>query len=211
VTTPCLDYGDVPQRRSDLHIDAWLLCAEFVQRIVFEALSGAAKDLPEDTLDVDWDSIWRAGDDALSDEAAIGKIVRAASDTARGISDRPLTALSQTSSTHSSDGATESPDPRRAGPPEADALVPSGPQKNQSESGAVSIGPSSPSPDLAMAPPEPAAPAEGPSMPVLRATAVVDQASVEGQAPPPERTQNSTDMRAGKSFSAARISGVPMV
>lgn len=70
---------------SDARIDAWVLCAEFVERIVSEACAEAAED-SEDVSGVDWDAIWRAGDGAPSDEAAIGRIVRAASDAAQAIS-----------------------------------------------------------------------------------------------------------------------------
>jgi len=71
---------------SDARIDAWVLCAEFVERIVSEARAEAAKDPSGDVPEVDWAAIWRTGDGAPSDEAAIGRIVRAASDAAQAIS-----------------------------------------------------------------------------------------------------------------------------
>ena len=57
-----------------MRVDAWVLCAEFVQRIVSEACAGVAENLPGDIPDVDWASIWRAGDGAPSNEAAIGQL-----------------------------------------------------------------------------------------------------------------------------------------
>ena len=73
-------------RREPWGIDAWVLCREFVERIVTEAQAAAARDDPGHRVgDVDWESIWRAGDGAPSDEAAIGRIVRAASGAAQGI------------------------------------------------------------------------------------------------------------------------------
>ena len=72
-------------RMGDLTVDAWALCAEFVQQIVSEARDGSIEDLVGDAPDLDWESIWRAGDGAPSDEAAMGRIVRAASEAARGI------------------------------------------------------------------------------------------------------------------------------
>jgi sortase A len=71
---------------SDSRIDAWVLCAEFVERIVSEARAQATNGSSERVPDVDWAAIWRSGDGAPSDEAAIGRIVRAASDAAQTIS-----------------------------------------------------------------------------------------------------------------------------
>ena len=105
MTTPRLESEDASERWSDVRIDAWVLCAEFVQRIMSEARAGAAKDLPGDIPDVDWAPIWRAGEGAPSDEAAIGRIVRAASEAARGISRHPPEALSPSLPTHRSNGA----------------------------------------------------------------------------------------------------------
>ena len=73
------------ERRTDPPIDAWALCAEFVEQMCpahAEAANGSSEDVPE----VDWTAIWRSGDGAPSDEAAIGRIVRAASDAAQAIS-----------------------------------------------------------------------------------------------------------------------------
>jgi sortase A len=69
----------------DARIDAWVLCAEFVERIVSEARTEAANGSSKDVPAVDWNAIWRAGDGAPSDEAAIGRIIRAASDAAQAI------------------------------------------------------------------------------------------------------------------------------
>jgi len=67
-------------------MDAWVLCAEFVERIVSEARAEAANGSFEDIPEVDWAAIWRSGDGAPSDEAAIGRIVRSASEAAQAIS-----------------------------------------------------------------------------------------------------------------------------
>ncbi len=86
VTTHLEDSNGTSGGLEDPGIDAWVLCAEFVEKIVSDALSEAARQgggrfVPE----VDRVAIWRAGDGAPSDEAAIGRIVRAASEAARGI------------------------------------------------------------------------------------------------------------------------------
>jgi LPXTG-site transpeptidase (sortase) family protein len=63
--------------------------AEFVRWVLSEARTGVA-DGNRGEPEVDWDSIWSAGDGAPSEESAIGRIVRAASEAARGIAvDRP--------------------------------------------------------------------------------------------------------------------------
>ena len=65
-------------------IDAWALCAEFVEHMLSDALAAAARhDHGRSVPDVDWDRIWRAAAGAPSDEAAIGRVVRAASEVAR--------------------------------------------------------------------------------------------------------------------------------
>lgn len=74
-----------PQRRNDLRIDAWDLCAEFVYGIVAEAQARAGQHLRGELPEVDWDAVWSAGDGANSDELALGRIVRAASEAARGV------------------------------------------------------------------------------------------------------------------------------
>ena len=106
MTTPRLESEDASERWSDLRLDAWVLCAEFVERIVAQARTGVANDPSGHTPDVNWASIWRAGDGAPSDEAAIGRIVRAASEAARGISLPSREAPSI--STHRSNGAAVS-------------------------------------------------------------------------------------------------------
>ena len=75
-----------PGRRGNLGINVWVLCAEFVERIVSDAQAAAARDDPGHRIpEVDWEFIWQAGDGAYSDESAIGRIVRAASVVAHGI------------------------------------------------------------------------------------------------------------------------------
>ena len=75
-----------PRRRVHVGIDAWVLSAEFVERIVSDAQAAAARDDPGHRIpEVDWEFIWQAGDGAYSDELAIGRIVRAASELAHGI------------------------------------------------------------------------------------------------------------------------------
>jgi sortase A len=123
VTTPRLESEDAPERWSDLHIDARLLCAEFVQRIVSEARAGAATDLSGELPEVDWDSIWRAGDGAPSDEAAIGRIVRAASEAARAISNHPADEISRSLPSHTSSRAALLGGVPLASPPETEAAT----------------------------------------------------------------------------------------
>jgi sortase A len=86
VTVPREASERVPEHPNDLRIDAWFLCAEFVERVVSGARAAAGEEHggappPE----VDWDAIWRTGDGAPSDEAAIGRIIREAFEVARGI------------------------------------------------------------------------------------------------------------------------------
>ena len=56
--------------------------SELLSEARAEAANGSSEDVPE----VDWTAIWRSGDGAPSDEAAIGRIIRAASDAAQAIS-----------------------------------------------------------------------------------------------------------------------------
>jgi sortase A len=86
VTTPRFRSEEAFERWSDTRIDAWVLCAEFVERIVSQAHAEAANGPSEVVPDVDWAAIWRSGEGAPSDEVAIGRIVRAASDAAQAIS-----------------------------------------------------------------------------------------------------------------------------
>ncbi len=90
VTTPRLESETAAERLSEMRIDARALCAEFVERIVSEARREVAQDLPGVVPDVDWAQIWAAGDGAPSVEIAVGRIVRAAYEAARGLS-RPQT------------------------------------------------------------------------------------------------------------------------
>jgi len=192
VTTPRLESKDVSERWSDVRIDALVLCAEFVQQIMSEARAGVAEDLPGDIPDVDWARIWRAGDGAPSDEAAIGRIVQAASEAAREISRHPPEALSQSLSTHRSNGAAVLGRVRPASPPEigADTVVPVEALVRPAEPGAVPVKPSAAPPDLAPSPAElPASVAEPLTTPVLVATAVVDPTTVEPQGPPTARIE----------------------
>ncbi len=185
MTAPRLDSENAPERLSDLRIDAWLLCAEFVQGIMAEA--GAGTDPSGDGPDVDWDAIWRAGDGAPSDEVAIGRVVRAASEAARGLSRRPTEAPSQSLATHPPDGSAALGGVPPANPPgiRADTVVPAEPLAHPVEPGEVSAEPSSPPPELTPAPTEPpASVAEPLTTPVFVATALVDPATAEPQERP---------------------------
>src|ERR1700733_8447324 len=72
-----------------VNVDAWTLCAEFIERIVSEAQAAAARGNPGSPApEVDWEQIWRAGDGAPSDESAIGRIIQAASGVARRMAPR---------------------------------------------------------------------------------------------------------------------------
>lgn len=80
------DISEDASSRLDAGIDAWALCAEFVERIVSDARRAAERDNPGHPVpEIDLEHIWRAGDGAPSDERAIGRIVRAASEAAQGI------------------------------------------------------------------------------------------------------------------------------
>ena len=75
-----------PDRDEQVGLDAWALCAEFVEGMLSDALAAAASADPGRSVpDVDWDRIWRAAEGATSDEAAIGRVVRAASEVARAL------------------------------------------------------------------------------------------------------------------------------
>ena len=187
VTTPRIESQDASERLSDVRLDAWILCAEFVQRIVSEAHAGVAGGLPGDTPDVDWASIWRAGDGAPSDEAAIGRIVRAASEAAREISGHPREGFSPSLPTLLSNGAAVLEGIPIASPSEigAETIVPVEPIVYPREPGAVPVEPSAAPPDPAPVPAEPSAwVAEPLTTPVSAATAVVYPATVERPEPP---------------------------
>jgi sortase A len=162
------------------------MCAEFVQRIVSEAGVGAGNDRPGDIPGVDWAAIWRAGDGAPSDEIAIGRIVRAASEAAREISLHPPEATSQSLPTPPSDGAAVLGGIELASPPEicADTVVPVEPLAYPAEPGAVPVEPLSPHDEVPAPAEPPASVAEPLTASVLVATAVVDPATVERQEPP---------------------------
>ena len=176
VTTPRLESEDASERWSDVRIDARVLCAEFVQRIMSEARAGMAKDLPENQPDVDWARIWRAGDGAPSDEAAIGRIVRAAWDAARGLSGHQSEAPLPSLPTHRSNGVgvlgASPASPAETG---AQVIVPVEPLAHPVEPEAVPIEPSATPlyPDQVQAAPT--------------ASAVADPATVERQEPPTAR------------------------
>ncbi len=85
VTVPREVSERVPEHPNDLRIDAWFLCAEFVERVVSGARDVAARERGGDLPEVDWDAIWQTGDGAPNDEAAIGRIIRAAFEVARAI------------------------------------------------------------------------------------------------------------------------------
>lgn len=80
MTAPHEVSGRALERQGESRIDAWSLCAEFIELIVANAQSAVPEELRRELSDVDWDSIWRAGEGASSDELSIGRIVRAASD-----------------------------------------------------------------------------------------------------------------------------------
>jgi LPXTG-site transpeptidase (sortase) family protein len=76
-----------PRRaRAAIGLDAWILCAEFVERLLTEARQAAGQNGTHGSrTEIDLERIWRAGGGAPNDEVAIGKIVRAASEAARQI------------------------------------------------------------------------------------------------------------------------------
>ena len=78
---------DAPDGPEHFGFDAWVLCGEFVEKILSEAQAEAIRESPQGPApEFDRVAIWRAGDGAPSDEAAMGRIVRAAWEAARGIS-----------------------------------------------------------------------------------------------------------------------------
>jgi sortase A len=184
VTTPRLESEAASERSSDLRLDAWVMCAEFVEQIVSEARIGSTGGLSEDIPDVDWASIWRAADGASSDEAAIGRIVRAASEAARRISRFPREGLPL--STQHSNGAAVLTGVPIAGSPEigVETVVPVEPFAYPAEPGAVPVRPSAPPPDPVPEPAAPTAPVAEPlRQPVSAATSVVAPATVGWREP----------------------------
>lgn len=77
--------NEISDRARHLSLDARSLCAEFIERIVSEAHTVDTDERGGEPPTIDWNSVWRAGDGAPSEEAAIGRIVRAASEAARGV------------------------------------------------------------------------------------------------------------------------------
>ena len=144
-----------------------------------QARTGVANDPSGHTPDVNWASIWRAGDGAPSDEAAIGRIVRAASEVARGIS--LVSREAPSISTHRSNGAAVSRGVPLASPAEngADTFVPVEPFAYPAEPGEVPVEPSEQVPDSVRDPAPPSAPSADPlTPPVSAATSVLDPATV---------------------------------
>src|SRR6185437_1289376 len=83
VTVP-RDLSRAAAARNDAGLDAWTLCGRFVERILSEAQAAAEREHPGRPIPpVDRASIWQAGDGAPSDQVAIGRVVRAASEAAR--------------------------------------------------------------------------------------------------------------------------------
>jgi LPXTG-site transpeptidase (sortase) family protein len=75
ITPPWTSAGDL-DRGEHIGVDAWDLCAEFVDRLVSDARATASRSTSEEMVPaVDWDRIWRAAEGAPSDEAAIGRVV----------------------------------------------------------------------------------------------------------------------------------------
>jgi sortase A len=83
ITAPPGSPTDNPNRKEQFGFDAWSLCAEFVETILADAQAATPEEQP--IPEVDRTRIWWAGDGAPSDEAAIGRIVRAAWEVAHGI------------------------------------------------------------------------------------------------------------------------------
>jgi sortase A len=137
---------------SDARIDAWVLCAEFVERIVSEARAEAANGSSEDVPDVDWVAIWRSGDGAPSDEVAIGRIVRAASDAAQAISRHQRDAPPPSIARSTGAGVLEAPPLAGATEISPDAVVVAEPSADPIEARVVRTEVPVTPPDLAPAP-----------------------------------------------------------
>ena len=173
-----------------MRIDAWALCAEFVQQIVSEARAGVAQDAQAGIPDVDWARIWGAGDGAPSEEAAIGRIVRAASEAARGISPPSPETIPPAPSTNRSNDAAVLGGVALASPPQVgtDTVVPVEPLAHPAEPGALLVAPSAVSPDPAPASAEPTVSAtEVLTTPAAAVAVVVEPAIVEREEPPTAR------------------------
>jgi sortase A len=85
VTAPREISDGVSPGRDDLRTDAWDVGTEFARLIVADAQARAVRESAGGRPEVDWAAIWRSGDGAPSEEAAIGRIVRAAAETAKKI------------------------------------------------------------------------------------------------------------------------------
>jgi LPXTG-site transpeptidase (sortase) family protein len=76
VITPPWDAADDLDRGEHIGVDAWDLCAEFVDRLLSDARATAARSLSgEAAPTIDWDRIWGAAEGAPTEEAAIGRVV----------------------------------------------------------------------------------------------------------------------------------------
>ncbi len=160
-------------------LDAWVLCREFVEQTVGEAQVAYASENPgRSAPDVDWESIWLAGNGAASDEAAIGRIVRAAFGVAARIAQ----------------GTVEPP---RLAPRGGEAPVAVGPETAGIEQSAADDPRPAPGPDIAFVGPvaavagpatAPFRPAEIPEPVDVPLTAVGVPAQTDWDQPvPPER------------------------
>ena len=75
ITPPWTSAGDL-DRGEHIGVDAWDLCAEFVDRLLSDARATASRNTSGEMVPaVEWDRIWRAAEGAPSDEAAIGRVV----------------------------------------------------------------------------------------------------------------------------------------
>jgi sortase A len=152
VTTPRFRSEEALEHWSDARIDAWALCAEFVERIVSKARAEASNGSSEDIPEVDWAAIWRTGDGAPSDEVAIGRIVRAASDAAQDILRKQHGAPGSSPSLATGAGVVDAPPlagTAETGPDTATAAEPS---DEPIRAGAVRVEAPSAQPDQSPAP-----------------------------------------------------------
>jgi sortase A len=84
---PVITPSEASCRAADeLPLHSWDPCRDFVEEMVSEAQTTAARARPGQPVpEVDWTKIWQAGNGAFSDEGAIGRIVRTAAEAALGI------------------------------------------------------------------------------------------------------------------------------
>lgn len=86
VMTPPWTSTDSRDRGEHIGMDAWNLCAEFIDRLLSDAqVTAGPSPIGQMAPNVDWDRIWRAGEGAPSEEAAIGRVVSEAWLVAREI------------------------------------------------------------------------------------------------------------------------------